>query len=616
MTKSFLLTYSASPLMCCRYLHHTIGHFDNVPEPEALLRVMLRREWMSSAFPTALQRLFQVRFTSGCQLFDIKCTVEAVLQAAPGGYFNRDPLSLLPAIECAFQPIAGPADQVMPLVEAAGLLLEACPGAWELRHLAQALNNVVTAEPPTDSTEAAKTSFAQSQGMLASLLLTHCHAPAGTGGFNPEPSLSPAMSANQTPSQPAAPQPVHLAVPEVQEQQQQHNRAAPSNSNLMPQPPDNPMQQQQQPSATPRAPGQAAAVAHGGVLAVPPNLEQSPSEELATLAAATLAAFKGSQVPSSQNNHTNSNSGNGKYRAAAEPSAAAAELRQMDVDGGGAVQQDGAAQAHDAAAGGEGGKRNTTALPPLAGKRIKRRHPALGASSGAAAAGIAASEPGAPASQAPAPGLAGSSNTAPADGSVQQPAASFKKLPLLKLANSVEKLCSDDALKHICAGLKSGGHVSWGRFEFPAGEAVTATFTLCNPQPVGVAAAATPEAPAFQAAVAAADSSADSKGPLFDYHQMHSTGIHADLPYFSTMAKFRVRAAGSAEGAEQLLSQAAMAHKARVVAVAVVMRQLLGRGGPAEPNWGTLGLGEVLADARMGKKTWSSASTEMNATVF
>jgi hypothetical protein len=132
--------------------------------------VLLRREWLASAFPTALQRLFQIRFTSRCQPFDIKGTMDQILQAAPAG-FCENPMSLLPAIQSACQPLAGPADQVASKVEAAGLLLDAYPGVWEPRYLSTAINSTSAAKPPPDSTDAAMSTFYESRTMLLSLLL-------------------------------------------------------------------------------------------------------------------------------------------------------------------------------------------------------------------------------------------------------------------------------------------------------------------------------------------------------------------------------------------------------------------------------------------------------------
>jgi hypothetical protein len=138
--------YSASALTPCRYLYHAIGHFDNVPQPEALLRVLLRREWLDSAFPTALQRLFQIRFTSRCQPFDIKGTMDQILQAAPAG-FCQNPMSLLPAIQSTCQPVVGPADQVALKIEAAGILLDAYPGVWEPHYLSTDINSTSQPSP-------------------------------------------------------------------------------------------------------------------------------------------------------------------------------------------------------------------------------------------------------------------------------------------------------------------------------------------------------------------------------------------------------------------------------------------------------------------------------------
>jgi hypothetical protein len=154
-----------------------------VSKPEAFLGLLLGRSWSDNAYAPALQRLFQTRCTPGCQPFCIYVTTKAFLQAAPVGCFSN-PASLRPAIERAFQPIAGPADQMVPLIEAAGLLLAACPGPWEPSLLSTAIHNNMTAKPPPHSTDAEQATFYESQTMLLKLLRIHCSAPPASGDNN------------------------------------------------------------------------------------------------------------------------------------------------------------------------------------------------------------------------------------------------------------------------------------------------------------------------------------------------------------------------------------------------------------------------------------------------
>jgi hypothetical protein len=125
-----------------------------------------------------------------------------------------------------------------------------------------------------------------------------------------KPPLSPVMSASKVSSARNSPDIFDLAAPAGPEPQQQAVDPAVTARNLMPPPPNKMMQQQAAPppAAAPRQPGQAAAVAHGGSLGAPCNLEHSQSEELLALAAATLAAFKETSVATLHHTSTNSNS--------------------------------------------------------------------------------------------------------------------------------------------------------------------------------------------------------------------------------------------------------------------------------------------------------------------
>jgi hypothetical protein len=54
--------------------------------------------------------LWKVWHSPSCQLFDIMSTTYTILQATPAELFREHPTSLRPAIEWAFQPIAGSAN--------------------------------------------------------------------------------------------------------------------------------------------------------------------------------------------------------------------------------------------------------------------------------------------------------------------------------------------------------------------------------------------------------------------------------------------------------------------------------------------------------------------------
>ncbi|KAF6259635.1 hypothetical protein COO60DRAFT_987978 [Scenedesmus sp. NREL 46B-D3] len=167
---------------CNNYLFHAIRHFVNVPQPEVLLRVLLRRTWLPTAYPTALEHLWQVRTDPKCQAFDIKATTEAILQAAPAGYFLKNPTSLVPAIERACQPTAGTPSHVTAQIEAAALLLKAYPAVWQPGQLSNAITQTIAAKPPPNCTTSAAAVFHHCQTMLLILLLNHCHVPTAAAG--------------------------------------------------------------------------------------------------------------------------------------------------------------------------------------------------------------------------------------------------------------------------------------------------------------------------------------------------------------------------------------------------------------------------------------------------
>jgi hypothetical protein len=180
-----LCYFALRVLCCCRYFLEAIDSIPIVRHPQALLRKLLQRPWLDSAYGPALLRLHQAWRSPAGQVFDIATTSRAILQAPPAvGLFRADPTLLLPAIQCACQPMACPADQVAPLVEAASLLLEAYPATWQPSHLSAAIHATSAAKPPPNCTSEARQAFHLTQTQLLKLLLDHCCAPPATGDPN------------------------------------------------------------------------------------------------------------------------------------------------------------------------------------------------------------------------------------------------------------------------------------------------------------------------------------------------------------------------------------------------------------------------------------------------
>jgi hypothetical protein len=177
---------------CCRYLFNAIDNFPGAQHPEALLYKLLQRRWLSSAYGPALLHLSQAWRNSKCLGFDITHTTAALLQATPPGLLQEDPTELLPAIQCACQPIACPADQVAPLLEAASLLLKASP-TWQPFHLAATIGTTAAAKPPSNCTSEAREAFYLTQIQLLKLLLDHCCSDPATSMPNDTVFLYPSI---------------------------------------------------------------------------------------------------------------------------------------------------------------------------------------------------------------------------------------------------------------------------------------------------------------------------------------------------------------------------------------------------------------------------------------
>jgi hypothetical protein len=90
---------------------------------------------------------------------------------------------------------------------------------------------------------------------------------------------------------------------------------------------------------------------------------------------------------------------------------------------------------------------------------------------------------------------------------------------------------------------------------------------------------------------------------------------NADLEYHSSLHRFQVIV--SANKAKQpkraAAQQAEMTHQAKLLAVAVTLRQLFAEGHNQDDVLGSLGLQDVVEGAYAGKATFSSSSTALNA---